>query len=201
MATNVLVCRVSTFRAVRKPIVIAITGVTILLSGCGGGASQSELARARQEGAQAQAQKESIKQHQDTQASVSTSESDPQPSAEPAAPAPAQLLEVGQSVEEGYMRLTLMTRQSPNGKPYYFVVIEALSDSVPCPLPEQLYSTSAGERMPAAYQPGIKCEVLNQGEHSTTGVIMTGVNSYTYPDMKLVFAPGGQVVARWTIPA
>jgi cell division protein FtsB len=52
------------------PVVIAVTGVTLLLSGCGGGASQAELAQAKQQGAQAQAQKESIKAQQDTEASL-----------------------------------------------------------------------------------------------------------------------------------
>jgi len=61
----------STFSAVRKPIVIAIFGVTVLLSGCSSdGASKSDVAQAIQSAAQAQAQKDSIKQQQDTQASL-----------------------------------------------------------------------------------------------------------------------------------
>jgi hypothetical protein len=61
----------STFSAVRKPIVIAIFGVTVLLSGCGSdGASKSDVAQAIQSAAQAQAQKDSVKQQQDTQASL-----------------------------------------------------------------------------------------------------------------------------------
>lgn len=70
MRTNLARCRVSTFRGLCKPVVIAIAGVTILLSGCSGGASQSELAQAKQDAALAQAQKDSIKQQQDTQASL-----------------------------------------------------------------------------------------------------------------------------------
>ena len=61
----------STFSAVRKPIVIAIFGVTVLLSGCSSdGTSKSDVAQAIQSAAQAQAQKDSIKQQQDTQASL-----------------------------------------------------------------------------------------------------------------------------------
>jgi septal ring factor EnvC (AmiA/AmiB activator) len=59
-----------TFRAVCKPALIAITGVTILLSGCSAGASQSEVAQAQKVAADAQAQKDAIKQQQDTQASL-----------------------------------------------------------------------------------------------------------------------------------
>jgi septal ring factor EnvC (AmiA/AmiB activator) len=62
--------RMMTFRAVCKPALIAITGVTILLSGCSAGASQSEVAQAQKVAADAQAQKDAIKQQQDTQASL-----------------------------------------------------------------------------------------------------------------------------------
>ncbi len=202
MATNVLVCRVSTFRAVRKPIVIAITGVTILLSGCGGGASQSELAQARQDGANAQAQKESIgAQQPETTASVPASTPDQEISAEPVAPSPAQLLAVGESVDAGQAaRVTLKVRQSASGNPNYFVVIEALQDNIGCPGLEELYATSAGERLDKLYQPKFGCDALNQGEHSTSNVIGTSLNGYRFPDIKLVFAPGGEVIARWSIP-
>ena len=56
--------RMTSFRTVHRPGLIAIAGVTILLSGCSQGASQAQLSQAQQSAAQAQAQK-------DTQASLS----------------------------------------------------------------------------------------------------------------------------------
>ena len=56
--------RMTSSRTVHRPVLIAIAGVTILLSGCSQGASQAQLAQAQQSAAQAQAQK-------DTQASLS----------------------------------------------------------------------------------------------------------------------------------
>jgi septal ring factor EnvC (AmiA/AmiB activator) len=55
--------RMTTFRSVRKPALIVVAGVTILVSGCSGGASPSEVAQAQKMAADAQAQK-------DTQASL-----------------------------------------------------------------------------------------------------------------------------------
>jgi septal ring factor EnvC (AmiA/AmiB activator) len=56
--------RMTSSRTVHRPVLIAIAGVTILLSGCSQGASQAQLAQAQQSAAQAQAQK-------DTQAALS----------------------------------------------------------------------------------------------------------------------------------
>jgi NhaP-type Na+/H+ or K+/H+ antiporter len=56
--------RMTSSRTVHRPVLIAIAGVTILLSGCSQGASQAQLAQAQRSAAQAQAQK-------DTQAALS----------------------------------------------------------------------------------------------------------------------------------
>jgi hypothetical protein len=56
--------RMTSFRTVHRPVLIAIAGVTILLSGCSQGESQAQVTQAQQAAAQAQAQK-------DTQASLS----------------------------------------------------------------------------------------------------------------------------------
>jgi PBP1b-binding outer membrane lipoprotein LpoB len=55
---------VTSFRTLHIPVLIAITGFSILLSGCSQGASQAQVAQAQQSAAQAQAQK-------DTQAALS----------------------------------------------------------------------------------------------------------------------------------
>jgi hypothetical protein len=60
--------RMSTFGAHCRPALIAVAGVTILLSGCSQGASQSGGAQDKQVTTQPQAQKDTIKQQQDTQA-------------------------------------------------------------------------------------------------------------------------------------
>jgi hypothetical protein len=55
--------RLTMFGSVRKPVLILVVGVTVLVSGCSGGASPSEVAQAQKVAADAQAQK-------DTQASL-----------------------------------------------------------------------------------------------------------------------------------
>jgi hypothetical protein len=56
--------RMTSFRTVHRPLLVAIAGVSILLSGCSQGASQAQVTQAQQSAAQAQAEK-------DTQASLS----------------------------------------------------------------------------------------------------------------------------------
>jgi septal ring factor EnvC (AmiA/AmiB activator) len=53
-----------------KPTLVAITCITILLSGCSRGASESEVAQVKQDAAHAQAQADALKHQQDTQASL-----------------------------------------------------------------------------------------------------------------------------------
>src|ERR1035437_5420407 len=56
--------RMTSSRTVHRPLLVAIAGVSILLSGCSQGASQAQVTQAQQSAAQAQAEK-------DTQASLS----------------------------------------------------------------------------------------------------------------------------------
>jgi hypothetical protein len=56
--------RMTSFRTIHRPALIAIAGVTILLAGCSQGESQAQVTQAAQAAAQAQAQK-------DTQAALS----------------------------------------------------------------------------------------------------------------------------------
>ena len=60
--------RVTTFGAVRGPVLVAMAGVTVLLAaGCSQGASPAQVAHAEQVAAQAQVHKDAIKQQQDAQ--------------------------------------------------------------------------------------------------------------------------------------
>lgn len=62
--------QMTTSRAFRALSLVAVAGVSILMSGCGG-ASEAEVAQAQQVAVQAQAQKDTIKQQRDTQATLS----------------------------------------------------------------------------------------------------------------------------------
>jgi hypothetical protein len=61
----VLLARVSKVSLFRWPVMIAITCVAILLSGCSGGPSESELAHVKQVASEAQARNETLRQLKD----------------------------------------------------------------------------------------------------------------------------------------